>query len=51
LPVGAAVESIAVTYPRRTISVLGRDMHWMVVFFALSMIFALALRRPFNVVL
>ena len=51
LPVGAAVESIAVAYPRRAISVLGRDMHWMVIFFALSMIFALALRRPFNVVL
>jgi len=51
LPVGAAVESIAVTYPRRAISILGRDIHWMVVFFALSMIFAVALRRRFNVVL
>ena len=51
LPAGAAVESIAVTYPRRAISVLGREIHWMVVFFALSMIFALALRRRFKVVL
>lgn len=51
LPVGAEVESIAVTYPRRDVSVLGRGMHWMVVFFVLSMIFAFALRRRLNVVL
>lgn len=51
LPDGAQVESIAVTYPRRDVSVLGRGVHWIVVFFALSMVFALALRRRFNVVL
>lgn len=51
LPVGAEVESIAVTYPRRVVKVLGWETHWLVVFFALSMIFALALRRRFNVTL
>ena len=51
LPVGAEVQSIAVTYPRRTLSVLGWQTHWMVVFFVLSMIFAFALRRRFKVVL
>lgn len=49
LPAGAQVESIAVTYPRRSVRVLGRDVHWVVVFFALSMVFAWALRRRFNV--
>ena len=51
LPVGAEVESIAVTYPHRAIRVLGRDTHWMIVFFALSTVFVFALRKPFRVVL
>jgi len=51
LPVGAEVESIAVTYPRRVVRVLGREIHWMVVFFALSIIFALALRWRLKIVL
>jgi hypothetical protein len=51
LPDGAQVESIAVTYPPRDVRVLGREIHWMVVFFALSMVFAWALRSRFNVVL
>jgi len=49
LPAGAQVESIAVAYPRRALSVLGYELHWLVVFFALSMIFAFALRRPLRV--
>lgn len=49
LPVDAAVESIAVSYPRRAVSVLGRELHWMLVFLALSMVFALVLRRPLRV--
>jgi hypothetical protein len=51
LPAGAEVESIAVTYPGRVIRVLGREMHWMVVFFVMSIVFALALKRPLKVVL
>jgi hypothetical protein len=51
LPVGAEVESIAVTYPRRAVSVLGFQIHWMVIFFALSIVFALALRWRFRIVL
>jgi hypothetical protein len=47
LPDGA-VESIAVTYPPRAVGVLGFRMHWMVVFFALSVMFAMALRGPFR---
>jgi hypothetical protein len=51
LPAGAPVQSIAVTYPRRGVSVLGRETHWMIVFFVLSMMFAIGLKRRFNVVL
>jgi hypothetical protein len=48
LPAGGPIESIAVTYPARDVRVLGRDMHWMVVFFGFWALFALALRRWFN---
>jgi len=51
LPAGGPLESIEITYPRREITVFGRDMHWMVAFLGLSMLFALALRRPFGVML
>lgn len=51
LPAGAQVESIAVTYPLRDINVLGLRLHWTIVFFTLSLIFAWALRGRFNVVL
>jgi hypothetical protein len=50
LPAGTRVESIAVTYARRGVRVLGQELHWMVVFFGLSMVFALALRTRFKVV-
>ena len=42
------IESIAVTYPRRSIRVFGRETHWLVVFFGLSLLFTVALRRVFS---
>jgi hypothetical protein len=51
LPDGASVESIAVTYPSGGIGMFGFELHWMVVLFSLSTVFALVLRRPFRVVL
>jgi uncharacterized membrane protein (DUF106 family) len=51
LPAGGAVTSITLAYPERAISVLGLQVHWMIVYFALSMIFAFALRKRFNVTL
>jgi hypothetical protein len=51
IPAGTAVESIAITYPSRSVSVFGWNLHWMVVFFVLSMVFAFLLRRPLKVVL
>jgi hypothetical protein len=51
LPAGSQVKSIAVTYPLRDIRVLGWDVNWLVLYFALSFVFMLALRRPFGVVI
>lgn len=51
LPSDAAVTSISVAYPERDIPVFGLELHWMIVYFALSMIFAFALRKRFNVTL
>jgi hypothetical protein len=51
LPGDSPVRSIEVAYPTRAIVVLGWDLHWMVVFFVLTLGFAFLLRRPFGVVL
>jgi hypothetical protein len=51
LPRNSGVESIAVTYPFRTIDVFGWHVHWLAVFFVLLMAFAFALRSPLGVVL
>jgi uncharacterized membrane protein (DUF106 family) len=51
LPADGAVTSISVAYPEADVSVLGWDLHWMIVYFALSMVFAFALRKRFNVTL
>lgn len=50
LPPGA-VTSISIGYPERTIPLLGLELHWLIVYFALSMVFAFALRKRFNVTL
>ena len=49
LPVSADVASISVAYPARAIRILGWDMPWIVVYFGLSMAFALLLRKPLGV--
>jgi uncharacterized membrane protein (DUF106 family) len=51
LPADAAVTSITLAYPERDIAVFGFALHWMIVYFAFSMIFAFALRKRFNVTL
>ena len=51
LPPDGPVMSIAVPYPERDIVVLGWRLNWIVVFFALSILFAFALRKPFGVTL
>ncbi len=49
LPDGSPVRAVRVAYPGREVSVLGHHMHWMIPFFALSIVFAFALRGPFKV--
>jgi hypothetical protein len=51
LPGGASVRSITVTYPHRSVSMLGWDWHWMVPYFVLTLLFAMVLRKPLGVVL
>ena len=42
-------ESIAVTYPEANVDVFGFELHWMIVYFALSIAFAFLLRGTFKV--
>jgi hypothetical protein len=49
LPPGSPVRAIHLSYPEREVLVLGHGMHWMVLFFALSIAFAFALRGVFKV--
>jgi uncharacterized membrane protein (DUF106 family) len=49
LPGDGPVSAITVAYQERDVSVFGWDLNWMIVYFALSLIFAFALRKPFGV--
>ena len=49
LPDDGRVAAITVAYKERDLSVFGWDLNWMVVYFALSLIFAFALKKPFGV--
>jgi hypothetical protein len=48
---GSAVRHIAISYPTRLLTVLGVQMHWTVFFAIAVLVFMLALRRRFGVVL
>jgi hypothetical protein len=45
------VHSIGVGYRERSISMLGFEMHWIVAFFILTMVFAFAFRKALGVVI
>jgi hypothetical protein len=49
LPSGSPVRAVHLSYPEREVRVLGHGMHWMIPFFALSIVFAFALRGLFKV--
>lgn len=51
LPAESALTSISIAYPERDVSVFGWELHWLIVYFVLSMVFAFALRKRFNVTL
>ena len=49
LPGDSAIRSISLSYPERDVDALGWRLNWMIVFFALTLIFAFALRGPLGV--
>jgi uncharacterized membrane protein (DUF106 family) len=49
LPEESPVHAITVNYPEGEIEVFGFEMHWLVVFFVLSIVFAFALKKPLGV--
>lgn len=51
IPEGAGVTSIRVPYPERALAVLGVELHWLVVYLALTVVFVLGLRGPLGVVI
>ncbi len=51
LPANSPLTAITVPYPEREINVFGWHLNWLVVFFALSIVFAFVLRKPFGVTL
>jgi uncharacterized membrane protein (DUF106 family) len=51
LPADSALSSLTVAYQDGNVDVFGWQLHWMIVYFALSIAFAFALRKPFGVVL
>lgn len=51
LPPDGPVTAITIPYPERDINLFGWRLNWLVVFFALSIVFAFVLRKPFGVTL
>lgn len=51
IPGDSAIASISVIYPDASVDVFGFDLHWMIVYFALSIVFAFILKGPFGVVM
>lgn len=49
LPDGAGLASIRVDYADAAVSLLGFDMHWVIAFFILTMVFAFALAKPLGI--
>ena len=51
LPRESTISAISVGYAESNVDVFGWELHWMIVFFALSIVFAFALRKPLGVVI
>jgi uncharacterized membrane protein (DUF106 family) len=49
LPAGTPVKSIQVLYPSKRLKVLGLRLHWLIAYFALSILFGFALKRPLKI--
>jgi hypothetical protein len=51
LPPESQFRAVHVAYPERALAVFGLRFHWLVLYFGLTLLFALALRRPLRTVL
>ena len=49
LPDGSGLTAITIAYPERPFSVAGWDIGWSGVYLALTLVFALVLKRPLGV--
>jgi uncharacterized membrane protein (DUF106 family) len=49
LPGNGPLESITIAYREAAIEVLGWELHWLIVYFVATMVFAFALRKPLRV--
>lgn len=49
LPPGSAAVAIEVRYPAAQMSLFGWEIHWLIAFFLITLVAALALRRPLRV--
>jgi hypothetical protein len=49
LPSQVPVRSIEIVYPPKRMNFLGWRLHWLIAYFALSILFGFALKRPFRV--
>lgn len=49
LPAESPFESITIDYADASVDTFGFGIHWMIVFFVLSIVFVFALRKPFGV--
>lgn len=49
LPVAGPIASVSINYPARRIDVLGWQIHWAIVYFALAIVFGFILKRPLGV--
>jgi uncharacterized membrane protein (DUF106 family) len=49
LPAESVINRIELVYPEQRLNFLGIGFHWLVAYFLLSIIFGLALKRPFKV--
>lgn len=49
LPSDSPFEKITIVYEDATVDLFGFGIHWLIIFFVLSLVFAFALRKPFGV--
>jgi len=49
LPKDAPIQTIEVTYPARNLRLFGWHIHWLIAYFALSIIFGFSMKGFFNI--